>query len=76
MKKMFLTLALVLVGSFAFASNEVSSKDLSLENYLKERYYYVIMNSCGGSYSFSTSSELSSDDVFDLIDLYDELSCP
>ncbi|MDK2773279.1 MAG: hypothetical protein KYX68_13820 [Flavobacterium sp.] len=57
MKKMFLTLALVLVGSFAFASNEVvKDSDLTIEYDEKAKECTVTYTNSSGV-TFTSTAE-------------------
>lgn len=73
MKKMFLTLALVLVGSFTFASNEVvNDSDLNLDEFKKMPY--IISTTCGAT--VQGEGDFTTEEFFDLMDQMEELLCP
>lgn len=82
MKNLFLSLVFMLVGSFTFAStsNFETSKtenavSLNQENLLMRKMPLIIATSCGTVLVAEIEDDMSTDDIFDLVDAVDLVFC-
>ena len=82
MKNLFLSLVFMLVGSLTFASTSncqtfktENAIRLNQENLLMRKMPLIIATSCGTVLVAEIEDDMSTDDIFDLVDAVDLLFC-